>query len=120
MLLNKRYTPKYNYMAWLFTASCLVITLTSDSAYGSPSTSGSNPTLTLKLGSNYNINIGNNTFNTSIRNGISDTSEVIGVYNNDTINGKYNTTLMWTPTTTGQYYYVNVDNESINGQIIII
>ena len=107
-------------MSWLFTASCLVITLTSDSAYGSPSIPGSNPTLTLKLGSNYNINIGNNTFNTSIRNGVSDTSEVIGVYNNDPINGKYNTTLMWTPTTAGQYYYVNAGNESINGQIIII
>ncbi len=106
-------------MAFLFTASSIVVNLSSDTNYGSPDIPGSNPTLNLTLSANYDIILKENTFDTSIRNGITDTSEVIGVYNNDTVNGKTNTTLMWTPKIAGTYYYVNINNTSINGQIIV-
>lgn len=106
-------------MAFLFTASSIMYTLTSVTNYGSPDVSGSNPTLNLTLNANYDISLSGNIFDTAIRNGISDTSEVDGVYNNDTINGKSNTILMWTPKTAGTYYYVNINNTSINGQIIV-
>ena len=107
-------------MAWLFTASTIIINLSSDVSYGSPEFSGSNPTINLSLNANYNINILHSTFDTAIRNGISDTSVVTGVvYNNDPTSGITNKTLMWTPKTAGTYFYVNTNNTSINGQIIV-
>ena len=106
-------------MAWLFTASTIIINLSSDTNYGSPDFSGSNPTIYLYLNANYDINILPGTFNTAIRNGGTDQSEVEGVYNNDTTSGITNKTLMWTPKTAGTYYYVNTNNTSINGQIIV-
>lgn len=119
MLLNKRYAPKYNYMAWLFTASSIIINLSSNTNYGSPDFSGNNPTINLSLNANYNIIILPGTFDTAVRNGISDQSVVTGVYNNDTSSGITNKTLMWTPKIAGTYYYVNTNNTSINGQIIV-
>ena len=106
-------------MAWLFTASTIVYTLTSDSDYGSPDIPGNNPTLDLKLGANYDIVLSDTAFSTAIRNNVSDTSDVEGVYNNDTTNGRTGEILMWSPKTAGTYYYVNTNNPSINGQIIV-
>jgi len=41
------------------------------------------------------------------------------MYNNNATSGITNKTLMWTPKTAGTYYYVNTNNTSINGQIIV-
>ena len=79
-------------MAWLFTASTIIINLSSDASYGSSEFSGSNPTINLSLNANYDINILPGTFNTAIRNGISDQSEVTGIYNNNTVSGITNKT----------------------------
>jgi len=106
-------------MAWLFTASSIIINLSSNTNYGSPDFSGNNPTINLSLNANYNIIILPGTFDTAVRNGISDQSVVTGVYNNDTSSGITNKTLMWTPKIAGTYYYVNTNNTSINGQIIV-
>lgn len=96
-----------------------MVNLSSGSDYGSPDVSGNNPTFNLKRYANYDFIIANGTFDTAIRNGITDSSEVVGAFNNDSVNGKTDTTIMWTPTATGTYYYVNVNNTSKNGQIII-
>jgi hypothetical protein len=106
-------------MAWIFTASSIVIDLSSGTDYGSPDFAGSNPTINLSLNANYNINIVNGTFNTAIRNGISDTSDISDIYNNDSASGVTNKTLMWTPKVAKTYYYVNTGNTSKNGQIIV-
>jgi len=106
-------------MAWLFTASTIIINLSSAASYGSSEFPGNNPTINLSLNANYDINILPSTFDTAIRNGISDTSVVTGVYNNDPTSGITNKTLMWTPKIAGTYYYVNTNNTSINGQIIV-
>lgn len=106
-------------MAWLFTASTIIINLSSNTDYGSPDIPGSNPTINLHLNANYDINILPGTFNTAIRNGINDQSEVVGVYNNDATSGVTGKTLMWTPKVAGTYYYVNTNNTSTNGQIIV-
>tara|TARA_R110000822_G_scaffold11739_4_gene42684 strand:+ start:14506 stop:14829 length:324 start_codon:yes stop_codon:yes gene_type:complete len=106
-------------MSWLFTASSIIINLSSDASYGSSDFSGNNPTINLSLNANYDINILLNTFNTALRNGITDQSAVIGVYNNNPASGVTSKTLMWTPKIPGTYYYVNTNNTSINGQIIV-
>ena len=108
-------------MSWLFSASSIIINLSTNlfQAYGSPDFPGNNPTINLSLNANYDINILPSTYNTAIRNGISDTSVVTGVYNNDTTSGITDKTLMWTPVTPGTYYYVNTNDTSINGQIIV-
>lgn len=106
-------------MAFLFTASSIEINISSGTDYVSSDVSGTNPTFNLKKFANYDFIIADGTFNTAIRNGITDSSEVVGAFNNDTVNGKTNTTIMWTPTVAGTYYYVNVDNTSKNGQIIV-
>lgn len=106
-------------MSFLFTASSIMVNISSGTDYGSPDASGNNPTFNLKKFANYDFIIADGTFSTAIRNGITDSSEVVGAFNNDPVNGKTNTTIMWTPTAAGTYYYVNVDNTSKNGQIII-
>ena len=106
-------------MAWLFTASTFIINLSSDASYGSSEFSGNNPTINLSLSANYDINILSSTFDTAIRNGISDTSVVTGVHNNVPTSGITNKTLMWTPKIAGTYFYVNTNNTSISGQIIV-
>jgi len=106
-------------MAWLFTASTFIINLSSDTSYGSSEFSGNNPTINLSLNANYNINILPDTFNTAIRNGRTDISDVTGVYNNDPTSGITGKTLMWTPKTAGTYYYVNTNNNTISGSIIV-
>lgn len=115
-------------MSWLFTASSIVINLTSDTSdYGSPDASGdsANPNFDLKLNANYDITLSGNILTTAIRNGVTDTSEVVGAFNNDPVNGITPTgdnlvnTIMWTPTATGTFFYVDVNNTSVNGQLIV-
>lgn len=115
-------------MSWLFTASSIVINLTSDASdYGSPDADGdsANPNFDLKLNANYDITLSGNILTTAIRNGVTDTSEVVGAFNNDPVNGKTPTgdnlvnTIMWTPTATGTFFYVDVNNTSVNGQLIV-
>lgn len=116
-------------MAFIFTASSIVLNLTSDTSdYGSPDANGdsANPSFNLKRYANYDITLSGNILTTAIRNGISDTSEVIGAFNNDPVNGKnpsvnshLTNTIMWTPTATGTFFYVNVNDTSVNGQLIV-
>ena len=106
----------------MFTSSSVPINVTSNgSNFNFNIAAGTNPTLSLYVGVNYDFNI-NTSSPFAIRVSTNNTTTSIPeIYNNNITTGKTNTTLMYTPTATGVLYYVNTNSPLVNfGTINII
>jgi len=105
----------------MFTSSSVPINVTSNgSNFNFNIAAGTNPSLSLYVGVNYDFNI-----NTSSPFAIrvltnNTTTSIPEIYNNNITTGNTNITLMYTPTAAGVLYYVNTNTPTLNYGVINI